>query len=693
MRHNAVLCGSPQSVECPPNGTTVTDQHPPVAPSAPELERLDSWKDIAAYLKRDVSTVQRWEKREGMPVHRHLHDKLGSVYAFSSELDEWARSRRPAQTTRAETDIPSAPTPPRTLRNGVIVAAVVVVAIATILLVAYVRRRSSPQPSSNPIASARFIPLTDFDGRELAAAISRDGRFVAFLSDRDGPVDVWLTQVGSGQFRNLTTGRLRELVNPDVRMLGFSPDGTFVLIWVRQPPGRPSDISLWSVPTLGGEPRLFLEGAAEIDWSRDASRFVYHTPAPGDPMFVRDAAGGEPRGLFTAAAGIHNHYQVWSPDDAFIYFVSGPVPVHQDIWRIRAGGGAPPERMTFHDTRVSSLAFADAHTLLYLATDKDEGGPWLYALDVERRSTRRVSSGVERYSSVAASADGRRLAVSVADSRRTLWRVPLGEQPATVAAAQRIPVAVVGGRSPRSGPGYLLYVSSRAEGESLWKFSGGAATEVWSASGARIIGGPAISPDGRRVAFTAEQKNALRLYVMNADGSGLRPMPEALAVRGAPAWSPDGASLAVPASENGAPVLLTVSAERQRASVLRREFASDPVWSPDGTSVLYSGPEVGTTFPIRAAGLNGQLLPRREIVLSRGVRRIAFVPSQNAIVVLRGDMVHKDFWAIDLDTGRERQLTAFGADVMVGDFDLSPDGRDIIFDREQNTSDIVLIER
>ena len=56
-------------------------------------ERLDSWKDIAAYLRRDVSTVQRWEKREGMPVHRHLHDKLGSVYAFRPELDTWARGR------------------------------------------------------------------------------------------------------------------------------------------------------------------------------------------------------------------------------------------------------------------------------------------------------------------------------------------------------------------------------------------------------------------------------------------------------------------------------------------------------------------------------------------------------------------------------------------------------------------------
>jgi hypothetical protein len=64
--------------------------NPPERPHTPRPEeRLDSWKDIAAYLQRDVSTVQRWEKREGMPVHRHLHDKLGSVYAFRSDLDAW----------------------------------------------------------------------------------------------------------------------------------------------------------------------------------------------------------------------------------------------------------------------------------------------------------------------------------------------------------------------------------------------------------------------------------------------------------------------------------------------------------------------------------------------------------------------------------------------------------------------------
>jgi len=57
--------------------------------------QLDSWKQIAGYLKRHETTVRRWEKSEGLPVHRLFHSKLGSLYAYSSELDAWVESRRP----------------------------------------------------------------------------------------------------------------------------------------------------------------------------------------------------------------------------------------------------------------------------------------------------------------------------------------------------------------------------------------------------------------------------------------------------------------------------------------------------------------------------------------------------------------------------------------------------------------------
>src|SRR3954466_15352409 len=60
---------------------------------APMPERLDSWKAIAAYLKRDERTVRRWEK-EGLPIHRHMHTKRASVYAYKSELDTWWKNGR-----------------------------------------------------------------------------------------------------------------------------------------------------------------------------------------------------------------------------------------------------------------------------------------------------------------------------------------------------------------------------------------------------------------------------------------------------------------------------------------------------------------------------------------------------------------------------------------------------------------------
>ena len=85
-------------------------------------DRLESWKRIAAYLKRDVSTVQRWERREKMPVHRHVHDKVGTVYAFRSELDAWWESRRMRLTRdaadEAEPAAPALPTPQDATRTN-----------------------------------------------------------------------------------------------------------------------------------------------------------------------------------------------------------------------------------------------------------------------------------------------------------------------------------------------------------------------------------------------------------------------------------------------------------------------------------------------------------------------------------------------------------------------------------------------
>jgi len=545
----------------------------------------------------------------------------------------------------------------------------------------------------NPLAEARFQQLTNFDGIEQAAAISRDGRFVAFQSDRDGRMDVWVTQVGTGQFFNLTRGGAPEIVNPSIRTLGFSPDGALVTFWARRRDGSSrADIGVWAAPLLGGQPRPYLDHVAEFDWSGDGARLVYHTPGPGDPMFVRESGqASEARKIFSAPPGLHGHFLLWSPDRAFIYFVQGSLPDRMDIWRIRPTGGTP-ERVTHHDSLVSHPVFLDTRTLLYLVTDPDGSGPWIYSLDLDRRVPRRVSSGIDRYTSLAVSADGRRIVATMASPKRTLWRVPITGTRAETSAARRIPLTTGNGSSPRLGPGYLLYVSSKGAADSIWKMQGSMATELWSAPETQIVGAPAIARDGRRIAFSVRRGGRPMLYVVNADGTDARIVTRALELQGAPAWTPDGQAITVAAVADGIPRLFRVPLDGRSPTPFVGEHSVDPAWSPDGDIVAFSGADVGTTFPVKAVKADGSAYRLPALTLTRGARHLSFMPQRRSLVVLRGEIRHKNLWLIDLETGAQHQVTDLAPDFDVRDFDVSPDGREIVLEQVQQQSDIVLIE-
>ena len=123
-----------------------------------------------------------------------------------------------------------------------------------------------------------------------------------------------------------------------------------------------------------------------------------------------------------------------------------------------------------------------------------------------------------------------------------------------------------------------------------------------------------------------------------------------------------------------------------------REHSVDPVWSPDGEIVVFSGPDVGTTFPIVAVKADGSAYPMPKLTLTRGARRVAFMPGRRALVVARGDLQHKNLWLIDLNTRIEHQLTNLAPDFEMRDFDISPDGRELVLENVKEQSDVVLLE-
>ena len=80
------------------------------------------------------------------------------------------------------------------------------------------------------------------------------------------------------------------------------------------------------------------------------------------------------------------------------------------------------------------------------------------------------------------------------------------------------------------------------------------------------------------------------------------------------------------------------------------------------------------------------------LTLSRGARHLTFLPGRRALVLLRGDIQHKNLWSVDLESGAERQLTDLPANFDIRDFDVSPDGREVVLERVQEHSDVVLLD-
>ncbi|MHC4956379.1 MAG: protein kinase domain-containing protein, partial [Planctomycetota bacterium] len=226
----------------------------------------------------------------------------------------------------------------------------------------------STQTAPRALAEAHFRYITNDRGNELGAAISHDGNFVAFVSNRTGPHALYVGEIGS-QYRNLTAEN--DELEPDpwpmlaVRRFGFLGDGSG--LWLG---GTPS-LKVRRVPMAGAGATPWLQpGIIHVDWSRDGKRIVFSHSTDGDPVFVADADGTNVKPVpLPTPEGNHQHFPTWSFDGKWIYLCRGVVRTGRiDLWRVRPDG-KQLQKLTHNLRSVSYLACIDNDTVLFLARD------------------------------------------------------------------------------------------------------------------------------------------------------------------------------------------------------------------------------------------------------------------------------------------------------------------------------------
>jgi Tol biopolymer transport system component len=454
------------------------------------------------------------------------------------------------------------------------------------------------------------------------------------------------------------------------------------------------------MPLTGGPSRPFMakgeEGAA---WSPDGERMVFFRNGNGDPLFIADRTGGDAQpiqvdepGFF--GAGQHNHNPVWSTDGRWIYFVHGLQTSEMDIWRVRPSGGAV-ERMTHQPAALNFLAPIDARTVLYVGRAEDRSGPWLWVLDVERKTSRRVASGLEHYTSVSASRDGSRVVATVASSTAGLWRVPIGDRVATDSDVEPYALPTARAVAPRFGGGSLFYLSRRGAGDGLWRHRDGQAADISNDADGALSEPPAVSPDGRRVAVVVRQQGKWRLSLRSAEGTGPRTLPASFDVQtsggqGTIDWSPDGSWIVAAGSDDRGPGLFKIPADGGDPVRLVTGPALNPVWSPDGKLIVYAGALRAGQVPLLGVTPEGTpvKLPELKARIGGGHR---FLRDSSGLIFLPQNQ-SLDFWRVDFATGATRPITRLSSQGSLHTFDIKPDGKFLVFDRTREQSDIVLID-
>ncbi|HEX8336670.1 MAG TPA: tetratricopeptide repeat protein, partial [Pyrinomonadaceae bacterium] len=654
--------------------------------------RLDALRDDARFNEL-LRRVGSWEAphatQAGAAVHTTSPSQAAKVAAAGPRADESGAAVRRDAPARVEA------TTRRSPRGWLPLAAagVLVAALIAGFCFWHFGRRGDERPAFQQAAASKITAA----GNVRRAALSPDGKIVAYVIDEAGKQGLWVRQVAVSN-----SVRLVPPSDAYFRAVTFSRDGTYIYYTVTAKEGPGFD--LYQVPALGGSVRRIRQGVGGgVGVSPDGKRlafFVADARAASETLYVAGEDGANERAV--TARDYPEHFSsavapVFSPDGervAFAVETSDANGFFLKVLEAEVEGGTlreltPGKRWS----DVGQLAWlADGSGLLLSGMDETISMRQLWRVTYPEGLASRVTSDLTDYGDLSLSADARTLAGVQSQTLTTIFLAPAGDYARTTQITSGAGRYVDLSWTP---DGRVLFASDASGNSDIWEMGADGSGQVQLTAGAGRNYGPVASPDGRYVLFHSNRSGTWQVWRMDRDGSNPARLTQGEENSNWPQVTRDGRWVVYEHAGEGARTSLwRVPLEGGRPERLTRDLSMRPSVSPDGRAVAYWHKEEKPGAPwsiavIPAEGGEPRLfeVPQNE---ANGMSSIHWTTDARAFVYTDYRDGVTNLRLQPLEGGGARQVTNYAREIFYS-FDISSDGR-LLLANGLTTSDVVLLK-
>lgn len=630
-----------------------------------------------------------------IPPHRALHlERRGNVIALAEWSDVLPESKGEAEQTAAITP-GSSPRQSAAARNTVL--AIAALAIGTAVLFGVYRLSGDSQSPEGRAASVPFgemnISRLTTSGKTKHAAISRDGKYAAYVTVDAKGDSLWVRNVASPTGVRVAGPAATEYVS-----VTFAPDGDSVYYLTLD--RDKGETALYRVAVLGGPSTMAAYDVGPVGFSPDGTQMAFaRNYVEGSRLIVANADGRNERML--AERRQPEYFEVtwnapaWSPDGQTIAAQvrltdeSGP---YETVIGVGVNDGSQKPLTTARWNCVGQPVWLpNGEGLLATATTSSTEPMQVWHIALASGEATRVTNDLNSYSDLSLTADSSRLSAVQENTVSNTWVAPDGDP----ARAKQI----------GSESGWIGEMAWTPEGRIVYRSNSGGSADIWVmdadgsnpkqlTTGARASGGLSVSPDGRYIFFASDRAGRFNVWRADTDGGNLRQLT-AGDDELFPNATPDGAWV-VYQRDAQEPRLWKVSSDGGEPVQITDTRAMNPAVSPDGKLIAYRYLDSQVEKSRWRIGMvsteGGPPLKRFDYppTVAPSQRLVRWSPDGKTIAFSNSPGGLADIWLQPLDGSPARQLTDFKAEQIIA-FDWSRDGSSLAIVRGVETSDVVLI--